>query len=189
MPIYRFQMPDGRVARVQADDPDTASQYAGTLTATAPKPGASQNKPGRSAAEQQDYETELAKARALNTKGAFGQGPGPTSGALGKLNSFAAGEVGPIAGEIIGGLSAGGNALVNLFRPEGQKVSSRAIYEANRDATDEETARETDANPISAGTGSVARPAERHRRAGQGRRAAEGPAVRGEGWREGRGGR
>ena len=74
-----------------------------------------------------------------------------------RLTSAAAGEVGPVAGEIIGGLRAGGNAAANLFRGrQRQGVIAgdlRGQSRRNRRGNGEPN---TAANPVSARRRNVA---------------------------------
>src|SRR5436190_4886791 len=155
--VYRFQMPDGRVARIAAASPEEAQAHAVSLTQAA---GASQDAP-RSRADQTTYLQELQKQRATDAKGekrmeAVRAVP-VIGGAIDRLNSFGAGVASPLAGEAKGLVLGAGNEAANLYRrAKGKPLkSSRAIFDASRDATDEEGGRDISANPVSAGTGSV----------------------------------
>lgn len=119
---YEVALPDGRMAVIEADTPDAALAYAETV----PK--------SKKAAEKSTYSAELMKQRkelAASRK---------TIRSVGGEGVLAAATpiMSPIMGEVAGGAYALGNEAANLFRAPDEKVSSRAVYEGNRDAVDED---------------------------------------------------
>lgn len=164
MTVFRVQMTDGRIARIDAKDGPSALAYAKTVdgqaaAAKTATPAWAQGDPQA----QRDYLTELAKQRARNVKArATDEGdntgiPGFHDPTAGPLHALTSQPVLPFGDEIAGGVAAGGNAVANWVRQaRGQpQVSSRAIYDADQDAANEYTAETKRLHPVASGVGGL----------------------------------
>jgi hypothetical protein len=149
MALYRFRTPDGTVITGQGASEGEALTNAKVqwMRVTGP-PGASQNK-SRSAADQRAYEQTLARERVANSQGPLSPG-GRASG----LTGWAAGMAGPITSLVYPASKARDNELANAARrAKGQPtISNDAIYDAARDATQEDIGRQFAQNRGSSAT-------------------------------------
>jgi hypothetical protein len=168
MPVYRFQMPDGRIGRVQANSPEEAKAFVakGGMASSPPAPtapsgpkGASQGA-SRSPADQATYLKELAADRAANARGPLSD--------TNPVTAFIGGATAPFVPAAYAALKAGGNTLANLTRSPADQVSSRAIWDAARDSANEDIQRQTKGRPITTAAGGV-----------MGLLGASAPAVKG----------
>lgn len=153
MAVYRVQMPDGRVARVQANSPDEALAFARNGL----KPAAGQG----------DYAGELAKARARAALGRDdqinGDIPLPGGGKLhvpgmGAFDALTRQPPIPILDELNAGAHALGNTIWNkTYRAAtgAPPVDSQAIYNANMQADAEDAALRRNAHPVATTVGGL----------------------------------
>jgi hypothetical protein len=139
MAVYTLQLPDGRKARIQAPDQESAVAAAGRIP---PLKG-----------EKADYQKELVKQRGTNvTRRKMDE-----AGGLGGFSAFTGSAPLPILDEGVGLLKGAGNELANVGRRVTGKptVSSRAIYEANRDAANEYDAETRRLHPVASTAGGL----------------------------------
>lgn len=140
MPVFRVQLPDGRIARIDAATGDDAMAFA--------KNGL------KPTADQQDYSAELAKARkplalARDTEERFG---------LGAANAVTHQSPLPFMDELNAGLHAAGNEVVNqtVRRMTGDRpVDSGAIYRAQMAASAEDDQLRRQAHPVASNVGGL----------------------------------
>lgn len=144
MPVFRIKTPDGRIARVQAPDADSAMGFARAgFKAPAPAKG------GPSA----DYAAERAKADKLAefTRKGDEENPWFLGGGAGHAITHAVGNTIPVLDELNAGVRAAGNEVWNrTYRAaKGQKpVNSHDIYDANIDASAADEKAREEAHPI-----------------------------------------
>lgn len=139
MPVYTIRLEDGRRADIRA--PDQAAAVAAAV-----------NIP-KLEGEKADYQRELVKGRernALHRKDSERFG-------LGGFNALSEGSPLPYADELAGVVGGIGNEAANLVRRFARKptVSSRAVYEGIRDASNEWDSETKRLHPIAAPMGTL----------------------------------
>lgn len=140
MAVYTIQLADGRKARIDAPDQASAVKAAQAIPALK--------------GEQADYQRELMKRRQANTSRRAMDEGGLTRGVSPAITGAA--PI-PIVDEGVGILRGLGNEVANVGRRVGGQptVSSRAIYEANRDAENEYEAQTKQLHPIAGNLGTL----------------------------------